>query len=429
MSKQNLEKILPLKFPGKVAKGWKNSVKGWYVENATSGLYTLDIEHIADSVVKQHNDPNSEENVASKYRKDLCPHKCPFCFNEENEVYSQEKTYSKGKKKLNQMMTLKDTMKVIDQAIDIARSEGHEFNSVKFLGPGELTINPQLFDVIEEYQKRNIHLGIFTKGAVLGRDEFAQKYHGMTAKELTDKLASYENISLIFSFQSFDDTKQDSMVTTKEGDVLQGIQNYSEIREKAIENLLNSEFYKDGITDRICMINAPIMPENIDESFEIYKFFTERGTQVIMTPSMVSGKGCVQVQKQDEEFNNKLVDLYARIYAYNVEKGIQTEEQIEREGIASYVGAAPCNQASIGLYVRANGLVQMCPGRFDEETIFANVQDKPLKEIWDQSPNKRRGFDDPHNLINNRCPAKDGRAFTEGFYEKVMQRYKELTKK
>jgi len=134
MSKQNLEKILPLKFPGKVAKGWKNSVKGWYVENATSGLYTLDIEHIADSVVKQHNDPNSEENVASKYRKDLCPHKCPFCFNEENEVYSQEKTYSKGKKKLNQMMTLKDTMKVIDQAIDIARSEGHEFNSVKFLG-------------------------------------------------------------------------------------------------------------------------------------------------------------------------------------------------------------------------------------------------------------------------------------------------------
>jgi len=294
---------------------------------------------------------------------------------------------------------------------------------------GELTINPQLFDVIEEYQKRNIHLGIFTKGAVLGRDEFAQKYHGMTAKELTDKLASYENISLIFSFQSFDDTKQDSMVTTKEGDVLQGIQNYSEIREKAIENPLNSEFYKDGITDRICMINAPIMPENIDESFEIYKFFTERGTQVIMTPSMVSGKGCVQVQKQDEEFNNKLVDLYARIYAYNVEKGIQTEEQIEREGIASYVGAAPCNQASIGLYVRANGLVQMCPGRFDEETIFANVQDKPLKEIWDQSPNKRRGFDDPHNLINNRCPAKDGRAFTEGFYEKVMQRYKELTKK
>jgi len=78
------------------------------------------------------------------------------------------------------------------------------------------------------------------------------------------------------------------------------------------------------------------------------------------------------------------------------------------------------------LYIRANGLVQMCPGRFDEETVYANVQDVPLKEIWEKSPNRQRGIDDPQNLVNNKCPAKDGRAFPTDFYERVMERYEEL---
>lgn len=429
MTKQTLKKKLPVTFKDKVAKGWKNSVQGWYVENATSGLYILDIEHIPDVLVKKHNDQNDSENVESNYRKDLCLHKCPFCFNEENVVYSQNKTDANGKTIINKMMTLEDTLKVIDQAIDIAKSEGHDFKSVKFLGPGELTINPQLFEIIEAYAKRKINMGIFTKGAVLGDDELAKKYQKMTAKQLVDKLAKYNNVSLIFSFQSFNDDLQNSMVTTKN----KGIQNYSKIREKAIENVFNSAFYKNGMTNRICMINAPITPENIDESFEIYKFFIERGTQVVMTPSMISGKGCGEIERQKKEtdnevFNNKLIDLYANIYAYNEKKEIQTKKEILKEGISSYAGAAPCNQVSTGLYIRANGLVQMCPGRFDEETIFRNVQDVPLKEIWENSPNKKRGIDNSNNLVNNKCPAKDGRVFPEEFYDKVMKRYLELSK-
>lgn len=429
MSKEKLEKKLPVVFKDKVAEGWKNSVQGWYVENATPGLYMLDIEHIPDTIVEEHNKEESEENVASRYRKDLCPHKCSFCFNEQNEVYAQEKAEVDGSTKTNKMMTLEDTMSIIDQAIEIAEEEGHDFECVKFLGPGELTINTQLFEIIEAYAERGIDIGIFTKGAVFGSDELAQKHHGMTAKELVDKIASYSNVSLIFSFQSFDDKKQDEIVTTTDEEGIKGVQNYSAIRETAIENLFASEFYQNGITERVCMINAPIMPENIDESFEIYKFFIERGTQVVMTPSMVSGKGCGQVEKQkliEKEWHDKLVELYAKIYTYNVEMGIQTDEQIRTEGIASYVGAAPCNQASVGLYIRANGLVQMCPGRFDEETVYANVQDVPLKEIWGKSPNRQRGIDDPQNLVNNKCPAKDGRAFPTDFYERVMERYEEL---
>ncbi len=441
MTKEKLEQKFPIIFPEKVHHSWTNGVRDWHIKNATPGLYTLDIEHIADELVNRHNDPNSSDNIASRYRKDLCIHSCPACFNEQSMIYSQEKRDLNGRlvkdesgnNSLNRMMTLKDTLDVVDQAIKIASEEGHAFKSVKFLGPGELLMNPQLFKIIEAYQNRTIQINIFTKGALLGSDELAQRYQRMSAKELTYKLSSYDNVGLLMSFQSFDDEKQGSLVTSKDehGEV-KGLVNYGRIREQALENIFNSELYQNGMTNRVCIINAPIIPENVDESFDIYKFFVERGTPIVMTPSMLSGKGCGQYARQEktlsrEEWHEKLVNLYARIYAFNVKKGIQTDEQIREEGIASYVGAEPCNQVSTGLYIRANGIVQMCPGRFDKKTVFANVQETTLKEIWVKSPNRQRGINDPHNLVNNRCPAKEGLAFPQDFYERVMQRYEQMT--
>jgi MoaA/NifB/PqqE/SkfB family radical SAM enzyme len=254
----------------------------------------------------------------------------------------------------------------------------------------------------------------------------------MDAQELVDVLAACERISLLFSFQSFDPEVQNRLVTSVDdkGDV-KGLQDYTATRDTALENLFASAFYENGVTDRLCMINAPIVLENLYESFDIYTFFVERGTPIFMTPSMVSGKGCGQVERQEqtmsaEEWHKSIIELYARIYAYNVEKGVQTDEQIRREGIAAYAGTTPCNQTSTGLYIRANGTVQICPGRFDSETIYGNVLETPLQTLWEHSPNKARGMKNPHNLINNRCPAKDGRVFLPGFYEGVMQLYQQL---
>jgi MoaA/NifB/PqqE/SkfB family radical SAM enzyme len=440
MTKQTLEEKIPIRFPGKVTDGWKNGVVGWHIETTKAGLYTLDIEHIPDELVAMHNNPNSPENIEGLYSQRLCQHKCKTCFNEERGLYNQF-TYSldkepvldkAGKLRLNRIMSLDDTLAVVDQAIDIARSEGHEFKSVKFLGPGELLMSPQLFQIIEEYRKRGIQFNIFTKGALLGSDDLAYRFQGITALQLTDRLARQDNVGLLVSFQSFNEELQDSLVTSKDNlGRTEGLQGYSRIREQALQNVFNSGFYNRGRTNRICIINAPIIPKNIDESFDIYKFFVERATPVVMTPSMLSGKGCGAyriTKEQKEQFQNKLVELYARIYAFNVSKGIQTEEQIKREGIASYVGAEPCNQVATGLYIRANGVVQMCPGRFDKETVYENVQEVPLNEIWQSSPNRRLGINDPQNLLNNRCPAKDGRAFDQDFYDRVMKRYHDILK-
>ncbi|MBU6996832.1 MAG: radical SAM protein [Theionarchaea archaeon] len=440
MSKEMLEKRFPAVFPGKVRHGWKNTAKGLYTTDAVPGLYMLDLEHIPEDVVARHNDPQETECVASLYRRALCLHNCPFCFNEESAVYSQYKVGFDGKaaldgsgtQRINRMMTLKETFGVIDQAREIADSEGHDFEYVKFLGPGELLMNPQLFEIIDMYSERKVHFCIFTKGAILGSDELAQKYQGMDAEALVDELAGNQGVSLLFSFQSFDHVRQNSLVTTvsENGDI-KGLQEYSLLRDRALEYLFESAFYRNSVTDRLCMINAPIVPENLEESFHIYAFFVERGTPIFMTPSMVSGKGCSQLERQKrvltaEEWQSRLVELYARIYVYNVKKGVQTHEEIQTEGIAAYVGCTPCNQAAVGLYIRANGIVQVCPGRFDEETVYGNVLETPLRAIWEESPNRMRGIRNPHNLINNRCPAKDGRTFLPGFYERVMERYEQL---
>jgi len=438
--KEAMEKRFPARFPGldPLPEGFRNSTRGWPVKADKPGCYTADVEHVPDRLVAKHNDPSSDYSLLSSYHPDLCIHRCPSCFSEQDAVYAKRKTDGSP----NRMMSMSDTFGMIDQLMAIAEIENHRFESVKFLGPGELLMNPELFDIIEEYAKRGITLGIFTKGAMLGHDLLAEKFQrhkGIhSAKEFVDRLAACKNVTLLFSFQSFDPEVQQGLVERNINGKKSGMAGYSAIRLKALEYLLQSGFYKDGMTERVCIANTPIVPENIEESFDIYRFFIERGTPVIMTPTMVSGLGLVQLGRQRSlmnSFQERLIELYAEVYEYNIRKGIQSMEQIESEGIASYVGAAPCNQASNGFgLVRANGRVDMCPGRADgPDTIFGNVQKTSAVEIWARSPNRKRGIMNPHNLVNNGCPAKDAqtpeengcRPFPYRFYDMVMERLKE----
>jgi MoaA/NifB/PqqE/SkfB family radical SAM enzyme len=432
--KEELERRLPARFPGMepLPEGFRNSTRGWPVKSGKPGCYTADVEHVPDRLAAKHNDGTGDFSLLSGYHPNLCIHRCPSCFSEQDAVYAKRRADGS----MNPIMTMSQTFGVIDKLMAIAESEGHTFESVKFLGPGELLMNPELFDIIEEYAKRGITIGIFTKGALLGSDALARKYQGHkgmgSAKEFVDRLAACGNVTLLFSFQSFDPDVQQSLVSRRVEKKMLGLRGYAGIRLQALEDILASGFYSDGMTDRICIANTPIVPENIEESFDIYRFFIERGTPVVMTPTMVSGLGLVQLGRQRtgmNSFQERLIELYAEVYGYNIRKGIQTIEQIVSEGIASYVGAAPCSQASNGFgLIRANGRVDMCPGRADgPDSIFGNVMETSPAEIWAKSLNRMRGMD-PHNLVNNGCPAKDAtspeqnacRPFPYGFYERVM---------
>lgn len=86
MTIHSLAQKIPRKFLETVPNNWVNGVKDWHINNATPGLYTLDIEHIPDYLVSLHNNPEVNESIEEAYSVKLCQHKCKTCFNEERRI-------------------------------------------------------------------------------------------------------------------------------------------------------------------------------------------------------------------------------------------------------------------------------------------------------------------------------------------------------
>ena len=112
-----MEKRFPARFPGldPIPEGFRNSTRGWPVKADTPGCYTADVEHVPDRLVAKHNDPSSDYSLLSSYHPDLCIHRCPSCFSEQDAVYAKRKTDGS----MNRMLSMADTFRVIDQLMEI----------------------------------------------------------------------------------------------------------------------------------------------------------------------------------------------------------------------------------------------------------------------------------------------------------------------
>jgi hypothetical protein len=87
--------------------------------------------------------------------------------------------------------------------------------------------------------------------------------------------------------------------------------------------------------------------------------------------------------------------------------------------VASYVGARPCQQVAVALFLRRDGLAFRCPG--DDVSIQGHLRQSSLSEIWQNSENLR-----VHSgKINVGCPPKLGKTFPEGFFDKVLGQLRE----
>jgi MoaA/NifB/PqqE/SkfB family radical SAM enzyme len=319
-----------------------------------------------------------------------CSLNCASCFRKNNVVDD----VNEGDLNYNQLI----------QVIDDARELG--LQSVKICGAGEPTQDSSFLRFARDMTERDIGLAVFTKGQVLGSDEearrFNQNYGISSAQELCDELYKLK-VSFMLCFQSFYTETQDTLVK-QEG--------HTKIRNRALEKLVRAGFNKPNPT-RLCLCNAPITKTTYDEAFDIYVYARERNIYPVIAVSMVSGK------QLDDKFIHKMdltdeqkVSLWTRVYSWNIERGVQTLEQIKREGISAMPGSHPCNQVGCGLYVTANGNVVSCPGY---TTIESNVKDKSIKEIWEESQNKRRA-----GRFNCGCPPKEGRTIPADLYANVL---------
>lgn len=398
--KPGVKKRLPQEIP----EGYRLGVDGWSfpkyklnerLEDGTRKLLTLDIsispQRFVDAVNKG-SFTGLKERV-NKHYGTICPNNCCGCF-------------EKGSVN-NYLLDFEDVKNYLDQALELG------LESVKFLGPGELITNPDLFKILNYLQRRNIKIGIFTKGGILGDDELARQYQGMDSEELVSKLCSYDIVRVLVDCRTFDEENANRSTHSISRD-------YAKSRNRTIELLVKNGMNSDLFCQRMSLQTNPVNLDNIDEVLDIFKWGTERNIPVCVTPTMVSGLGRGLVkQAQQPSFQSRLINLYTEIYSYLIKRGVISVEQLEEEGVSSYAGTAPCNQLSCGMYIRKDGGVQSCPGNdHDDFIITRDIRTKLLKEIWKGSRNYALG-----PVFNNRC-VKDGYSIPRNLYTEVLKRVK-----
>lgn len=323
-----------------------------------------------------------------------CSLKCPSCFRRNNIVDDSQNTD----------LTYDELLSVISDARELGLRE------IKICGAGEPFENPDLIRFARQLTEWDIGLSIFTKGHILGNDEYAKKifhHEGIVDSQSLATALFNLKTSVLLSFQSFKLEIQDRVVGN--------IWGHSERRNRAAEILINTGFNK-CLPTRIAFCSNPITQDNYEEIFDIYTYCRERNILPIVAALMVSGKQfnhrfLSHIDVSDEE----KIQIYIKIYEYNMEHGIQPLDIIMEEGISSMPGIHPCNQIASGLYITCNGNVLICPG--DSLNILGNVKQKNISKIWFESPNyTRRG------TFNCKCPPKAGRTLPRDLYSKVLSK-------
>jgi len=365
---------IPIKFTGVFPPGFQNTLPYW-------GFFSKEeIEANGGSLMMMDVD-------FARY----CSLDCPSCFRKSNVIDDIE----------DGDLSYDELIRVIDEAREL------NLKSLKICGAGEPTENSRFLRFAREMTDRGIGLAVFTKGQVLGSDDQARRFfkrEGIaSARQLCDELHKLK-VSVMLSFQSYHTEIQDALVG-KEGHTL--------VRNRALFNLVEAGF-NDSNPTRLALCNAPITNTSYPEVFEIYVWARERNLYPVSAASMVSGK------QLDREFlrtydpsPEQKIELWTRIYRWNLEHGLQTIDSIRSEGISVMPGIHPCNQVACGLYVTANGNVVGCPG-FTE--VEGNIRSESIKDIWDRSRNRtvRSG------RFNCHCPPKDGITIPSDLYDQVL---------
>ncbi|HUT22581.1 MAG TPA: radical SAM protein [Candidatus Bipolaricaulota bacterium] len=326
----------------------------------------------------------------------FCNLNCPHCFRKNNNV-------DFGKNKIIDY----------DNIVNIVK-EGKKLGlkSVKFLGAGEPFQEKRFLEFLRELKKLDIIPLIFTKGHVIGDDNEVKKWYSQygisTGEELVEELKKV-NASILLGFNSFDTEIQDKMIGNIKG--------YTLKRNRALELLAKAGFNKHNPT-KLCLAANPITNDNYEEIFEIYKWGRIRNMYVIVCPTMISGRCAKEFEwHKITPSPEELIELYVKIYKFNLEKGIITMKQLEDEGIAPYAGGHPCNQVACGMYVTLTGKVLRCPG--DDRTLLGDIWSESLRDIWFKSENYERA-----GTFNCVCPPKFGKSIPCDLFTKVMTRLK-----
>lgn len=304
-----------------------------------------------------------------------CSRKCACCFR-------QSPGFSHGDLKEMAYERLCDQIKLAVNKLGL--------RVIKILGAGEPFENKGFLGFLRFLHSLGITVSVFTKGHVIGSDKLAafynKEYGITTGRELAEELYRL-GVSVIVGFNKVNANEQDAWV---------GVQGHTELRNRALEILAEAGFNKTN-PSRLAIGSSPVTTENINEMFNLYKWARRRNIYTVICPTMASAYE--DKWQNDLPTLNSLVELYTKIYRWNIKVGIDTLDKLTEDGISAYAGVAPCNQVSCGVYVTLDGIVHGCPG--DDELRHGDLNTESIVDIWERSPNRKRA-----GTYNCFCPAK-----------------------
>lgn len=297
--------------------------------------------------------------------------------------------------------------------------------TVKYLGPSEFFRDKDVFKYLDRFEKLNIILGIFVKDPMFGDDNEVKKLFGHlglhTSKDLIKKLATYKSLRILFNFRSFDEEKTNDLVRGGyEGkENYQG--NYKEVQTRALQLLYKyfatAEFNQNR-ESRLVIVNTPITNETIDEAFEIFTYFFDRGVPVVSTTSMQSGCGGGLYDKLNLEFTKKFQAYYVKVINYSLRRGVISKEYFEKFGPSPYAGISHCMQLCNGLLIRETGQFMRCPGAdhgdWQDAILPEELMANGLVWAWSQTKNYQQ-----ESKVNVGCLAKP-KIFTDEFKSQII---------
>ena len=416
--KQQVFPNVPEKFTNGFPEGYRPWIDGWSFQieklreklpDGTYKLLTLDVSISRDEYVKKVNAfPKKDRSKAAEELYD-CKTKCAHCFECKTDTD-------------NLLMPFEEVKTIVEKAKDLG------LETVKFLGPGELLLNEKLFDILDYFEKENIKISIFTKGWMLADDKVIRQTFGLSSDEFCKKLVEFKCARLLIGFVSADPKTEHERLKTS-------VEDFSGKRNKGIEKMASLGMNADLECQRLAMICAPVLKDNIDEAFEIYKWGVRRNIPVVLAPTMVSGKGLDMPEIQDEEFKTRdLVELYSQIYSWLIKEKIMTLEQLEEENVSPYAGYA-CNQVISGMFIRKDGRVQACPGNETKQFRYSeDIRTDDLETVWKNSMGygiRKELVESGKITLTQPCYAKtEGKlipkgSITEDFGKKVIARVAE----
>lgn len=382
-------------------------------ENGLKKLLSLEFCWLPAEVVEAYNNAQT-----AKEQKDVLVNKvwgncllnCKGCFAKQPDIF-------KG----HQLIDPKVILDLIEEA---AKNLGTKV--VKYLGPSEFFRDKDVFKHLDRFAAMGVTLGVFIKDPMFGSDEEVEKLFGdqglRTSEELIERLASYQNLRVLFNFRSFEEEKTNDLVRGGYEGKKDYAGNYKRVQTRALQLLYKhfaeKEFAKDQEA-RLMIINAPITAETVDEASEIFQYFTDRGLAICSSTSMQSGCGKSIYQELDTEFMEKFARYYAEAIKHSIKRGLIDSQYIGDFGPSPYAGIRHCMQLCNGLLIRETGLLLRCPGadhaEWQDEVTPAELVENGMVWAWQQTRNYAED-----SLVNIGCLAKP-RVFTAEFNARVME--------